>query len=85
MLTPVYTTRFSKDIKRLRRRKKDFEKPYGWELGFEFTWYKEWFSLIDLRPEPSGFSLGSGCTGRATFRKISLYQLQAPVADDNRR
>jgi len=26
MLTPVYTTRFSKDIKRLRRRKKDFEK-----------------------------------------------------------
>ena len=26
MLTPVYTTQFSKDIKRLKKRKKDFEK-----------------------------------------------------------
>jgi mRNA interferase YafQ len=26
MLAPVYTAQFSKDIKRLRRRKKDFEK-----------------------------------------------------------
>ncbi|MCK4392786.1 type II toxin-antitoxin system YafQ family toxin [Candidatus Bipolaricaulota bacterium] len=26
MLSPVYTTQFSKDIKRLKRRKKDFEK-----------------------------------------------------------
>ena len=26
MLVPVYTAQFSKDIKRLRRRKKDFEK-----------------------------------------------------------